>query len=684
MKQVLRVIAYAFVIPTVLFFSCGDDDESPLLVEADFSVNDSSIVAGQEVTFTDNSTGEPTSWEWSFEGGDPSSSTAQDPKVTYTTPGVYSVTLTASNGENSGTKEKEEWITVVLRIEADFSVNDSLIVVGQEVTFTDTSQGEPTSWEWSFEGGDPSSSTAQGPKVIYTTSGVYPVTLTASNGESSDTEEKKEFITVISEIEADFFVNDSSIVVGQEVTFTDISTGEPTNWAWSFEGGNPSSATVQNPKVTYSAPGEYSVTLTASNEDLTGSIEKENFIKVFLPVEASFTADQVILFQGDQVSFTNTSEGAPSDILWTFEGGTPATSTDPNPVVTYDIPGTYNVTLSASNEASSDTEEKEAFVKVVGPVTTQFEADKLSVIAGEDVTFTDRSFGEPNSWQWSFEGGTPSTSTMANPTVVYSTPGIYEVSLEVSNEFDSETLIKNRYILVSDLPSQGLIAYYPFDGDGKDNGSMTFNGTLFGGVRPTTDRNDRQNMALDFLDGYVRTTDELDNNMGNGVTFAAWIYLPTETGTSMAIVSNFNGQGIPIDGCTPGTRVGFIFMIQPDRSLRMSYSTNSAKYRGRITPANTLELNTWYHIAGTWDGRTENNNAFKLYVNGVARDNATFESGLASDICDDFVESERPFYFGRSTCATGPCAPFTGVMDDLVIYNRVLDASEIQLLAQQD
>ncbi|MCG8384563.1 MAG: PKD domain-containing protein, partial [Cytophagales bacterium] len=402
MKQVLRVIAYAFVIPTVLFFSCGDDDESPLLVEADFSVNDSSIVAGQEVTFTDNSTGEPTSWEWSFEGGDPSSSTAQDPKVTYTTPGVYSVTLTASNGENSGTKEKEEWITVVLRIEADFSVNDSLIVVGQEVTFTDTSQGEPTSWEWSFEGGDPSSSTAQGPKVIYTTPGVYPVTLTASNGESSDTEEKKEFITVISEIEADFFVNDSSIVVGQEVTFTDISTGEPTNWAWSFEGGNPSSATVQNPKVTYSAPGEYSVTLTASNEDLTGSIEKENFIKVFLPVEASFTADQVILFQGDQVSFTNTSEGAPSDILWTFEGGTPATSTDPNPVVTYDIPGTYNVTLSASNEASSDTEEKEAFVKVVGPVTTQFEADKLSVIAGEDVTFTDRSFGEPNSWQWSF------------------------------------------------------------------------------------------------------------------------------------------------------------------------------------------------------------------------------------------------------------------------------------------
>ncbi len=432
MKQVLRVIAYAFMIPTVLFFSCGDDDESPLLVEADFSVNDSSIVAGQEVTFTDNSTGEPTSWEWSFEGGDPSSSTAQDPKVTYTTPGVYPVILTASNGENSGTKEKE------------------------------------------------------------------------------------------------------------------------------------------------------------------------------------------------------------------------------------------------------------AFVKVVGPVTAQFEADKLSVIAGEDVTFTDRSFGEPNSWQWSFEGGTPSTSTMANPTVVYSTPGIYEVSLEVSNEFDSETLIKNRYILVSDLPSQGLIAYYPFDGDGKDNGSMTFNGTLFGGVRPTTDRNDRQNMALDFLDGYVRTTDELDNNMGNGVTFAAWIYLPTETGKGMAVISNFNGQGNSSDNCMPENRIGFIFTIQPDRSLRMSYSTNSAKYRGRITPANTLELNTWYHIAGTWDGRTENNNAFRLYVNGVARDNATFESGLASDICDDFVESERPFYFGRSTCAAGPCAPFTGVMDDLVIYNRVLDASEIQLLAQQD
>ncbi|WP_185154303.1 LamG domain-containing protein [Fulvivirga sp. M361] len=601
MKQLINVLTSIFLIP-IVFFSCGDDEGSPMPVKAKFSVNDSSIVVGQEVIFTDASTGEPTSWEWSFEGGNPSGSSDRNPRVTYNQPGEYSVELTVSNGRNSDTIEKEE------------------------------------------------------------------------------------LIVVISEIKADFFVNDSSIVVGQEVTFTDTSTGEPTNWEWSFEGGSPSSFSGRNPKVTYDQPGEYSVKLTASNGSSADMTEKEEFVKVFLPVDASFTADQMTINEGGKVNFTDTSEGTLQSRRWTFEGGTPGTSVDSNPEVTYSTAGTYRVTLNVSNEASSDTEEKEAFITVVGTVKAQFEADKLSTNVGEEISFTDLSLGTPNNWQWSFEGGTPATSTVSSPSVVYSTPGLYKVSLTVSNATSSETETKDKYILVSDLPDVGLIAYYPFDGNGTDNGAMGFDGTLFGGITPATDRNDRPGMALSFDDsnGHVRTTNELDNTMGNGVTFAAWIYLSTETGASMGIISNFNGQGSFLDQCTPGNRIGFNLIIQSDRSLRMTYGTNSNKYRGRTTSANTFELNTWYHIAGTWDGRTENNNAFKLYVNGVIRDNATFESGLARDICDEFVESESPFYFGTASCASGLCAPFNGAMDDLVIYNRTLTTSEIQSLAEQD
>ena len=62
-----------------------------------------------------------------------------------------------------------------------------------------------------------------------------------------------------------FSLNPSSVCEGSAVTFNDQSTGGPTAWSWSFPGGNPSSSTLQNPTVTYSVAGNYSVTLTVSN-----------------------------------------------------------------------------------------------------------------------------------------------------------------------------------------------------------------------------------------------------------------------------------------------------------------------------------------------------------------------------------------------------------------------------------
>jgi PKD repeat protein len=80
---------------------------------SDFTANTTAICAGGSVEFSDASLLLPTSWAWSFPGGTPSSSNDQNPTTTYTTPGVYAVTLTASNGLGTGTTvTKSGFITV--------------------------------------------------------------------------------------------------------------------------------------------------------------------------------------------------------------------------------------------------------------------------------------------------------------------------------------------------------------------------------------------------------------------------------------------------------------------------------------------------------------------------------------------------------------------------------------------
>ncbi|WP_452226540.1 T9SS type A sorting domain-containing protein [Lacinutrix cladophorae] len=82
------------------------------------------------------------------------------------------------------------------------------------------------------------------------------------------------------------------------------------------------------------------------------------------PPVADFTADNIsiCLDTNNTVNFTDTSTGVPTSLAWTFEGGTPATSTAENPTVTYAAPGTYNVTLVATNSFGSDTEIKTGYI----------------------------------------------------------------------------------------------------------------------------------------------------------------------------------------------------------------------------------------------------------------------------------------------------------------------------------
>jgi PKD repeat protein len=153
----------------------------PLLTPTpDFTATPLSGTAPLAVSFTDASAGGPTAWSWNF--GDGSTSTAQNPTHTYTAPGTYDVTLTASNATgDSAPVTKTGYVTVAAApgLVADFSASPLSGTAPLAVSFTDASAGGPTAWSWNF--GDGSTSTAQNPTHTYTAPGTYDVTLTASN-----------------------------------------------------------------------------------------------------------------------------------------------------------------------------------------------------------------------------------------------------------------------------------------------------------------------------------------------------------------------------------------------------------------------------------------------------------------------------------------------------------------------
>ncbi len=176
-------------------YYCGS---APTLV-ADFSASATTIPVGGTVDFTDLSTGGPTTWSWTFNGGTPGTSTTQHPAgIQYNTAGIYTVSLTIGDGTSTDTETKTNYIIVGdPPPTADFVANTTSIAVGGSVNFTDLSAGTPTSWSWTFTGGTPGTSTVQNPSgIVYNAAGTYTVSLTATNANGSDTETKTSYITV--------------------------------------------------------------------------------------------------------------------------------------------------------------------------------------------------------------------------------------------------------------------------------------------------------------------------------------------------------------------------------------------------------------------------------------------------------------------------------------------------------
>jgi len=246
-------------------------------LKAGFTANPTTATAPPlTVKFTDQSIGNPTSWQWDFDNDGIIDSTEQNPTFTYETADIYSVKLIAENADSADEMLKTDYIRVAA-VTANFTADPTTGTAPLTVHFTDQSVGNITSWQWNF--GNDDTSDLQNPSYTYKQPGTYTVSLTVSDGTNEDTKTRVINVSPPEQlIQADFIASPIYGVGSLTVQFTDRSSDSTTSWKWDFD--NDDTSDLQNPSYTYEQPGTYTVSLTVSDGTNENTKTRTNYIKV--------------------------------------------------------------------------------------------------------------------------------------------------------------------------------------------------------------------------------------------------------------------------------------------------------------------------------------------------------------------------------------------------------------------
>jgi PKD repeat protein len=398
-----------------------------------------------------------TNWYWNF--GDATTSTLQNPIHTYTAAGTYNVCLITVAVNTAGQQCKNEYCfpvkvdgcgeTPFCKLAAKFDFKTDKC----NVSFADLSAAGVgttiTNWFWDF--GDATASTLQNPTHVYTTAGTYNVCLVIVGTNAAGKQCKDKICNMITvqgcgDIPACKLAAKFQFKTGKcKVGFSDLSAAGAgttiTNWFWDF--GDATTSTLQNPTHVYTTAGTYTVCLTIVGNNGLVKCKDQFCLKVIvegcgqepckLAAKFDFKADKCNLGFMDL-----SATGAGTTITnWYCDFGDATTSTLQNPTHIYATAGTYSVCLIIVGMNPNGEQCKDQFckkIKVEGcgqgepcKLTAKFDfkADKCKVgfmdlsVAGAGTTITN--------WYWDF--GDATTSTLQNPTHVYTASATYNVCL---------------------------------------------------------------------------------------------------------------------------------------------------------------------------------------------------------------------------------------------------------------
>ncbi|HVG14913.1 MAG TPA: PKD domain-containing protein, partial [Chitinophagaceae bacterium] len=455
--KLFRKPAMVLISTCLVFFALGSTAYSQRPT-ADFKSDASFGCSPFVVNFTDQSTGNPTKWEWDLGNG--SKSNLKNPAGIYFTPGIYTVTLVATNSNGSSTSSGT--ITVYENPKPKFISDTQEGCAPVQVRFTDRSEAGNNSmnskWLWDF--GNGVQSTAQHPTNKYTVPGIFTVVLKVTNDKGCSAVYTEDKHIKVNEGVTLGFSNSAAADCKApfDINFTNTSTGAgAVNYTWKFGDGNTSSS--PNATNIYKAPGVYPVTLIGTNaEGCTDTLTKDISLS---ETKTDFKWSDTLCANTTLV-FTNTSNPKPNSSTWEFPDGSRINGE--NSSKNFPAPGQYKVKLINAYNACV-----EAIEKTITIERTPKASFTPSILGrctpGLKVDFVNTST-DAVKYVWNFgDGSAPLATTATTTSHVFNKKGSFKVSLTAySNSGCSQTyffpdsiVIGPPVILSMSVPAGGCV-----------------------------------------------------------------------------------------------------------------------------------------------------------------------------------------------------------------------------------
>ncbi len=405
------------------------------------------------VNFLNQSHGTGLTYEWTF--GDGEISTDKNPSHNYLTEGIFTVCLTVT--DVNGCTDiycLDDYVEIADPV-ANFTSDTSFASCPPLIVHFENLSQNSSSYEWNFGDGS-GSSNLENPPHVYTTPGVFDVTLIAIASDVC-----RDTISIGSYISLDgpdgsFTFEMDNPCIPTEVNFFAESNDFYT-YIWDFGDGTlDTSGYKMTDTVSHYYTQIYDVIPTLILIDDQGcnrSISPNDTIAL-VALDADFTVSETKLCDNNPpVTFTNLSNSSNPiiGVEWYFEGGNPATSTDFEPQVSYSVSGVFDVMLIVDNGSCLDTMTKTDFISVGAVPMADFTMSTDEGCAPLPVSFTDASTisnGFIEKWDWTFSSTSPPPTSIAqNPDHLFLVGEDAPIQLRVtSNEGCMDSIIKMVYV----------------------------------------------------------------------------------------------------------------------------------------------------------------------------------------------------------------------------------------------
>lgn len=400
--------------------------------------------------------GTPTNIIWDFDDG--SDSTEFNPVHQYTTPGLYTPTLTYCLDGACDRISKYNYIEVTEGQEVNFTADRQEGIAPFSTKFI--SSGPADSWSWDF--GDGTTSYEKDPGHFYTQPGRYTVSLTYSIDGASYTISKPDYIWATSRTSPDFNASPRSGIAPLCVEFDMIN--RPPDWLWLF--GDNTTSSDEHGFHCYGIPGSYDAGLQYCYNGMCEDLIKPGFITVQQP--------RIFTDIGDDEATIRFRTDAGEGLQYIWDFGDFGSSNQAAPTHRYESPGTYNVTLSVLGTCGCTSKGRtEVTVRPKNPL--DFTATPVSGCAPHCVQFSEFSPSIPLTREWDFGDGEKSEEK--NPFHCFQFPGKYSVTLKNEYPDHDENVTKPDLIVVNAVPQP---SFSTNPGSGFAPATFTFTDTTVG------------------------------------------------------------------------------------------------------------------------------------------------------------------------------------------------------------